>query len=167
MDALPAWAPSVPSEQVSLSSKNTCTDQRANLSSAVLEALQHQAILEFSYYKQDWLNFTSHLVAGVDYNISGTVSRNAIDELMGAGKLDKLAQLLANENQYSPVYVSLDHARLYIWLLIDSACLRLCEAIMKCFKVCQISTSISFSLLHGNTTPLKWSWNTIPGAQSP
>jgi hypothetical protein len=32
-------------------------------------------------------------------NISGPVSRNAIDELMAAGKLDELAQLLTNENE--------------------------------------------------------------------
>lgn len=96
MDVLPAQASSVPSERVFSSSKETCTDRRANLSPAVLEALQ---ILKFSY-KQDRLNFTSHLVAEeVDYNISGPVSRNAIDELMAAGKLDELAQLLANENE--------------------------------------------------------------------
>ncbi|KAG1807730.1 hypothetical protein EV424DRAFT_1543786 [Suillus variegatus] len=62
----------------------------------VLEALQ---ILKFSY-KQDRLDFTSHLVAEeMDYNISGPVSRNTIDELVAAGKLDELAQLLANENE--------------------------------------------------------------------
>ncbi|KAG2059650.1 hypothetical protein BDR06DRAFT_841592, partial [Suillus hirtellus] len=78
---------------VTSSSKETCTDRRANLSPPVLEALQ---ILKFSY-KQDWLDFTSHLVAEeMDYNISGPVSRNTIDELVAAGKLDELAQLLAN-----------------------------------------------------------------------
>ena len=98
MDVLPVQASSVPSEQVFSSSKETCTDRRAsNLSPTVLEALQ---ILKFSY-KQDQLNFTgSHLVAEeVDYTISGPVSRNAIDELMAAGKLDELAQPLANENE--------------------------------------------------------------------
>jgi hypothetical protein len=57
-----------------------------------------KAILKF-YYKQDWLNFMSHLVAEEDYTISGPVSKNAIDELVAAGKLDKLAQLLTNENE--------------------------------------------------------------------
>ncbi|KAG1895161.1 uncharacterized protein F5891DRAFT_897741, partial [Suillus fuscotomentosus] len=86
----------VPSERVFSSSKETCTDRRANLSPTVLEALQ---ILKFTY-KQDRLNFTSHLVAEEeDYTISGPVSRNAIDELMAAGKLDEIAQLLANENK--------------------------------------------------------------------
>ncbi|KAG2051779.1 hypothetical protein BDR06DRAFT_573452 [Suillus hirtellus] len=96
MDVLPAQASSVPSERVFSSSKETCMDRRANLSPPVLEALQ---ILKFSY-KQDRLDFTSHLVAEeIDYNISGPVSRNTIDELVAAGKLNKLAQLLANENE--------------------------------------------------------------------
>ncbi|KAG1835933.1 hypothetical protein DFJ58DRAFT_670169, partial [Suillus subalutaceus] len=78
------------------SSKETCTDQHANLSPPVLKALQ---ILKFSY-KQDWLDFTLHLVAEETYyNILGPVSRNAIDELVAAGKLNELAQLLANENE--------------------------------------------------------------------
>ncbi|KAG1718032.1 hypothetical protein EDB19DRAFT_1803506 [Suillus lakei] len=85
MDVLPTQA-----------SKETCTDRHANLSPTVLEALQ---VLKFSY-KQDQLNFTSHLIAEeVDHSISGPVSRNAIDELMAACKLDELAQLLANENE--------------------------------------------------------------------
>jgi hypothetical protein len=42
----------------------------------------------------------SHLVAEeMDYNISGPVSRNTIDELVVAGRLDELAQLLTNENE--------------------------------------------------------------------
>jgi len=39
------------------------------------------------------------ITEGVDYNISGPVSKEAIDELMSAGKLDELAELLANENE--------------------------------------------------------------------
>jgi len=34
-----------------------------------------------------------------DYNISGPVSKEAIDEHMSAGKLDELAELLANKNE--------------------------------------------------------------------
>jgi len=69
---------------------------RSACSPPVPDALQ---ILKFSY-KQDWLNFTSHLVVEeMDYNISGPMSRNTIDELVAAGKLDELAQLLANENE--------------------------------------------------------------------
>ncbi|KAG2139326.1 hypothetical protein DEU56DRAFT_735753 [Suillus clintonianus] len=94
MDALPAQALSVPSERVFSSSKETRTDRHVNLSRTVLEALLQ--VLKFSY-KQDRLNFTSHLIAEeVDHSISGPVSRNAIDELMAADKLDELAQLLAN-----------------------------------------------------------------------
>jgi hypothetical protein len=33
----------------------------------------------------------------VDYNISGWVSKKAVDELVAAGNLEELAQLLANE----------------------------------------------------------------------
>ncbi|KAG1847014.1 hypothetical protein DFJ58DRAFT_663489, partial [Suillus subalutaceus] len=84
----------VPSEQVFSSSKEICALQCANLSPSVLEALQ---MLKFSY-KQDRLNFTSHFIAEeAGYNISGPVSRNAIDELVEAGKLDELAEHSANE----------------------------------------------------------------------
>ncbi|KAJ8585239.1 hypothetical protein M405DRAFT_701506, partial [Rhizopogon salebrosus TDB-379] len=83
----------VPSERVFSSSKETCTARRASLSPPVLEALQ---VLKFSY-KQDRLNFTEDLVADeVDYNISGRVSKKAVDELVAAGNLEELAQLLAN-----------------------------------------------------------------------
>jgi hypothetical protein len=96
MDVLPAQASSVPSERVFLSSKETCTIRRTNLSPPVLEALQ---MLKFSY-KQDRLNFTEDLVADeVDYNISGRVSKKAIDELIAADNLEELSQLLANEDE--------------------------------------------------------------------
>jgi|SRR5437588_7009554 hypothetical protein len=96
MDVLPAQASSVPSERVFSSSKETCTVRRANLSPPVLEALQ---MLKFSY-KQDRLNFTEDLVADeVDYNISGRVSKKATDELIAAGNLEELSQLLANEDE--------------------------------------------------------------------
>ncbi|KAG2122879.1 hypothetical protein BD769DRAFT_1360213 [Suillus cothurnatus] len=96
MDALPAQVSSVPSKQVFSSSKETCTLWHANLLPSVLEALQ---ILKFSY-KHDRLNFTFHFIAKeADYNISGPVSRNAIDELVAAGKLDELAKLFTNENE--------------------------------------------------------------------
>jgi hypothetical protein len=35
----------------------------------------------------------------VDYNISGRVSKKAVDELVAAGNLEKLARLLANEDE--------------------------------------------------------------------
>ena len=59
-------------------------DRCANLYSPVLEALQ---VLKFSY-KQDRLNFTSDLIAEeADYNISGPVSKEAIDELIQLASL--------------------------------------------------------------------------------
>jgi hypothetical protein len=78
MDVLPAQASS---GRVLSSSKETCTARRASLSPPVLEALQ---VLKFSY-KQDRLNFTEDLIADeVDYNISGRVSKKAVDELVAA-----------------------------------------------------------------------------------
>jgi DNA repair ATPase RecN len=35
----------------------------------------------------------------VDYNISGRVSKKAVDELVAAGNLEELARLLANEDE--------------------------------------------------------------------
>jgi hypothetical protein len=78
MDVLPAQASS---GRVLSSSKETCTARRASLSPPVLEALQ---VLKFSY-KPDRLNFTEDLIADeVDYNISGRVSKKAVDELVAA-----------------------------------------------------------------------------------
>jgi len=46
------------------------------------------------------IEFNRRLVADeVDYNISGRVSKKAVDELVAAGNLEKLAQLLANEDE--------------------------------------------------------------------
>ena len=59
MDVLPAQASSVPFERIFSSSKETCTQQRNNISPTMLEALQ---ILKF-IYKQDRLNFAEDLVA--------------------------------------------------------------------------------------------------------
>jgi hypothetical protein len=96
MDVLPAQASSVASERIFSSSKETCTQQRNNISPTMLEALQ---ILKF-IYKQDRLNFTEDLVADErDYMISGPVTPRAVDELMGAGKFRKLNELLVNARE--------------------------------------------------------------------
>jgi hypothetical protein len=51
-------------------------------------------MLKFSY-EQDRINSTEDVVADeVDYNISGCVSKKAIDELVAAG-----SRLLANEDE--------------------------------------------------------------------
>ncbi|KIK35495.1 hypothetical protein CY34DRAFT_95971 [Suillus luteus UH-Slu-Lm8-n1] len=93
MDVLPAQASSVPSECIFSSSKETCTLRRSNLSLATLEALQ---VLKF-VYKQDRFNFTEDLVADKqDYTISGPVTPRAVDELMAAGNLRELDELLQN-----------------------------------------------------------------------
>lgn len=93
MDVLPAQASSVPSEHIFSSSKETCTLQCSNLSPATLKALQ---VLKF-IYKQDRLNFTEDLVADErDYTISEPVTSRAVDELMAAGNLRELDELLQN-----------------------------------------------------------------------
>jgi hypothetical protein len=62
----------------------------------MLEALQ---ILKFTY-KQDRLNFTEDLVADErDYAISGPVTPRAVDELVAAGKLPELDELLTNARE--------------------------------------------------------------------
>jgi len=61
----------------------------------MLEALQ---TLKFTY-KQDCLNFTEDFVVDErDHTISGPVTPipQAVDELVAAGKLPKLDELLAN-----------------------------------------------------------------------
>ena len=96
MDVLPAQASSVPSECIFSSSKETCTQRRNKISPTMLEALQ---ILKFTY-KQDRLNFTEDLVADEwDYTISGPVTPRAVDELVTAGKLPELDELLANARE--------------------------------------------------------------------
>ena len=91
MDVLPAQASSVPSERIFSSSKETCTLRRSNLSPTMLEALQ---VLKF-IYKQDRLDFMEDLVADErDYTISGPVTPRAVDELMDAGNLRELDELL-------------------------------------------------------------------------
>lgn len=96
MDVLPARASSVPSERIFSSSKETCTLRRSNLSPATLEALQ---VLR-SIYKQDRLNFMEDLVADErDYTISGPVAPRAVDELMAAGNLCELDELLQNARE--------------------------------------------------------------------
>jgi hypothetical protein len=53
-------------------------------------------VLKF-VYKQDRLNFTEDLVADErDYTISRPVTHRAVDELMAAGNLRELDELLQN-----------------------------------------------------------------------
>ncbi|THH15387.1 hypothetical protein EUX98_g9474 [Antrodiella citrinella] len=93
MDVLPAQASSVACERVFSSSKETCTLRRSRIGANLLEALQ---VLKFRY-KQDGLNFTEDLVAHEqDYSISGRVSERATQELLAAGRIDELEDLILN-----------------------------------------------------------------------
>jgi hypothetical protein len=62
----------------------------------MIETLQ---ILKFTY-KQVRLNFTEDFVADErDYTISGPVTPRAVDELVAAGKLPELDELLVNAKE--------------------------------------------------------------------
>jgi hypothetical protein len=93
MDVLPAQASAVPCERVFSSSKETCSQCRNRLSPKLMEALQ---MLKFSY-KQDQLSFADDLLAQEkDYTITGPVTPCTITELVRAGRLQELDDLLAN-----------------------------------------------------------------------
>lgn len=94
MDILPAQASSVPCERVQFSSsKETNSLRRSRMSPELMEALQ---ILKFSI-RQDRLCFTRDFVAKEeDYAISGPVTQRAMEELIHAGKLDELQDLVRN-----------------------------------------------------------------------
>lgn len=93
MDILPAQASAVPCEEVFSSSKETITERRTNMSPELLSELQ---ILKYAY-KQDRLSFTSKLVAKeCDYTLEGQITENAAQELLAAGKLCELEDLLSN-----------------------------------------------------------------------
>ena len=97
MDVLPAQASSVPCERVFSSSKETCALRRNRISRHLLEALQ---VLKFSY-KTQRLSFVEELAKEADYSIAGPVTQQAIDELLKAGELDELEDLVKNINNSS------------------------------------------------------------------
>ncbi|KAF8958264.1 hypothetical protein BDZ97DRAFT_64455 [Flammula alnicola] len=98
MDVLPAQASAVPCERIFSSSKETCTLRRNRISRVLLEALQ---VLKFSY-RSDRLSFVEGLIAKEsDYTISGQLTEFAINELMGAGKIEELDELIQNMHSES------------------------------------------------------------------
>jgi hypothetical protein len=87
------WMSFLHNEHVFLSSKETCSQHRDWLSPKLMEALQ---MLKFSS-KQVWLSFTDDLLAQEkDYTITGPVTPCMIAELVRAGRLQELDDLLAN-----------------------------------------------------------------------
>ncbi len=93
IDLLPAQASAVPCERVFSSSKESCPLRRNKISPALLEVLQ---ILKFSY-KQDRLDFSSDWVAGNDeFGIDNELTEAEIRELLVAGKIDELKDLISN-----------------------------------------------------------------------
>ncbi|KIO17968.1 hypothetical protein M407DRAFT_32366 [Tulasnella calospora MUT 4182] len=90
LDVLPVQASSVPCERVFSSAKETTTHRRANLSTELMMALQ---VLKF-IYRQERLDFTSHLVRKEDdYEISKFAPGEAA-RLLKEGKLRELWDLL-------------------------------------------------------------------------
>lgn len=95
LDILPVQASAVSCERMFSSAKETCTLRRNLLSAPLMEVLQFLKQL----YKQERLDFISHLVARPeDYSIS-EASDHAIKELLNVGKSEELLELLRNMDE--------------------------------------------------------------------
>ncbi|KAG6907706.1 hypothetical protein DXG01_007724 [Tephrocybe rancida] len=93
MYVLPVQASAVPCEHVFSSSKETCGLRRSKLSPKLMEALQ---MLKFSF-KQERLSFTGDIIVDEkDYTVIEPVTGAAVAELLEAGKLQELEELLSN-----------------------------------------------------------------------
>ena len=91
LDVLPVQASSVPCEEVFSSSKETTTQRRLQMSPDLLSELQ---MIKFAY-KQDRLSFTSSLIAHEDdYSTENGVTELEVRELLAAGKITELEELL-------------------------------------------------------------------------
>ncbi|KAG8978537.1 hypothetical protein FRB93_011038 [Tulasnella sp. JGI-2019a] len=90
LDVLPVQASSIPCERVFTSNKETTTMHCANLSPSLMSALQE---LKFQY-KQDWLNFVSHLTAKCKDFEADKITPEVVNELLQQGRLDELEDLL-------------------------------------------------------------------------
>ncbi len=98
LDVLAAQASAVICERVFSSSKETDTLRRSRIEPELMEALQ---CLKY-YYKQARLNLTAGLVAcEEDYTIEGSVTDDAIQELLAHNKLQELEDLLRNRSHVS------------------------------------------------------------------
>ncbi|KAG9025146.1 hypothetical protein FRB95_010505 [Tulasnella sp. JGI-2019a] len=90
LDVLPAQASSVPCERVFLSSKETTTLRRSNLSPNLMSTLQE---LKFQF-KQEHLDFVSHLCAKEEDFLTDKITLEEVQDLLDKGKLDELEDLL-------------------------------------------------------------------------
>ncbi len=97
LDVLPVQASAVPCERIFSSSKETCALRRSLLSASMMEILQ---VLK-QLYKEEHLQFVSHLIAKEeDYTIDHATEA-AVQELISTGNTDELWDLLnsTDENQ--------------------------------------------------------------------
>ncbi|KAG5636786.1 hypothetical protein H0H81_006900 [Sphagnurus paluster] len=96
MDVLPVEASAVPYKCVFSLSKETITLRQSHLSPGLMEVLQ---VLKYSF-KQDCLNFTKDWIAKEeDYTPGGRLTEAAVWELMLAGKVDELSDLLRSASE--------------------------------------------------------------------
>ena len=92
LNVLPVQASAVPCERNFSSSKETCALQRSLLSASTLEVLQ---VLK-QLYKEEHLQFVSHLVAKEDDYAIDHATEVAIHELISSGNTEELWDLFNN-----------------------------------------------------------------------
>ncbi|KAG5634050.1 hypothetical protein H0H81_003615, partial [Sphagnurus paluster] len=96
MDVLPVQASAVPCKRVFSSSEETITLRQSRLSLGLMEMLQ---VLKYSF-KQDQLDFTADwIVKEEDYTIDGAITEAAVQELLLAGKIEELSDLLKSTSE--------------------------------------------------------------------
>jgi hypothetical protein len=95
LDILPVQASAVPCEQIFSSSKETCALRRSLLSASTLEVLQ---VLK-QLYKDEHLQFVSHLLAKEDDYTIDHATEMAIHELISLGNKEELCDLLNNMDE--------------------------------------------------------------------
>ncbi|KAG5637367.1 hypothetical protein H0H81_004792 [Sphagnurus paluster] len=96
MDVLPVQASAVPCKHVFSSSKETITLRRSRLSPGLMEMLQ---VLKY-LFKQDRLDFTADWIAKEeDYTIDGVITEATVRELVLAGKIEELSDLLKSASE--------------------------------------------------------------------
>ena len=95
LDILPVQASAVPCERMFSSSKETCALRRNLLSASTLEVLQ---VLK-QLYKEENLQFVSHLVAKEDDYAIDHATEAAIHELVSSGNIEELWDLFNNMDE--------------------------------------------------------------------
>ena len=95
LDVLPVQASAVPCERIFSSSKETCALRHSLLSASMLEVLQ---VLK-QLYKEENLQFASHLLAKEEDYAIDHASEAAIHELVSSENMEELSDLLNNMDE--------------------------------------------------------------------